>query len=235
MLPRPKTFPTAISANTTFRWLYAQWVLDERDRIAWSNTSVPCPVGNLRKQNFPSQSITRLNVVRRVDSAWPARLLASASIIDYEIAPDKANERLALALSIPLPPREGWFSRACQSDVYRCAGWLSDYRMTGRRQCATHTRNTHEVNVSLSRHPTYTSLCHAIRSRYTTDPSRSNTPFYTCIHTQRTRNVPCSLSYSLPPSLYPPMTLHPALRRGGSVSLALSVSICYFGRVSAFF
>lgn len=235
MLPRPKTFPTAISANTTFRWLYAQWVFDERGRIAWSNTGVPCPVGNLRKQNFPSQSITRLNVVRREDSAWPARLLASASIIDYEIAPDKANERLALALSLPLPPREGWFSRACQSDVYRCAGWLSDYRMTGRRQCATHTRNTHEVNVSLSRHPTYTSLCHAIRSRYTTDPSRSNTPFYTCIHTRRPRNFPCSLSYSLPPSLYPPMTLHPALRRGGSVSLALSVSICYFGRVSAFF
>lgn len=138
-----------------------------------------------------------------------------------------------LFLSLYLRARGGSRARVSRT----CTGAPVGFPIIG-WQADDSVQRTHETRTR------WTCLSHAIRLTHpfvtpsvrVTPPIRpARTHHSTCAYIQRPRNFPCSLSYSLPPSLYPPMTLHPALRRGGSVSLALSVSICYFGRVSAFF
>ena len=130
----------------------------------------------------------------RWSGAWLARWLASASIIDYEIAADKANERLDPVFSLALSePRVGWLSAAVlvRRVQVRRAGWLSDYRMTGTRQCACarvcatpeHARDPGvcvppTYTIPLSRHPF--ALYHHHGGSF-----RCNTPFYTAQHPAR--------------------------------------------------
>lgn len=90
-------------------------IFSRKARIAWSNTAKSLlTFGNLRKQNFLGWRVTPATVVCRPTSGQRS-VCASASIIDYEIAPDKANERLcsisfSLSLSVFIT-----LCRACYS------------------------------------------------------------------------------------------------------------------------
>lgn len=90
-------------------------IFSRKARIAWSNTAKSLlTFGNLRKQNFLGWRVILATVVCHPTSGQRS-VCASASIIDYEIAPDKANERLcstsfSLSLSVFIT-----LCRACYS------------------------------------------------------------------------------------------------------------------------
>lgn len=171
---------------------------------------------------------------------------ASASIIDYEIAPDKANER-GSAPPLSLSPSPSFslsitLCRACYSiefvlvrrvQVRRLTFRLSDDRGArggeGEGHKRVHTREyTRGPCLSLAPCDLNTALCHGIPSAL----HNRTVPPWNVLHAHKRRT--CSIEgkatchalchTACPHPLYPPMTLHLALREGGWHRYSLSLS-----------